>query len=404
MIGVSGIQPASFDETQRELKPVAVTRWTARLADSDVERSFVESRFCDNRRRVLVLLGFIAAAGALVVIGRFIAYLAGNGPLMAIFPPTLPVVVASCGAMVLLRLKSPQGLEACLLVVGGIIVLSRFTILTVQPSMADKWLPLIVTSLFVIYCYLPVRLMGAVVFAAFYSAVAVTWWLTLSGAPLRPEQIYFGLLWVMLGNGLGFAAANALQRGQRIQYAQRLVMQQLLATDALTGIANRRSFDEALAREWRRCGRSGRPLSLLMIDVDHFKLYNDRFGHQEGDVCLRRVAQALTGCLGRPEHMVARYGGEEFVCLLPEVDQRSAAKFARRLAAAIDRIRLAHPDSPHGGRLTVSIGVATASEFFGNSSELVALADRLLYGAKNAGRNRVVTGELIAAPRVAKAA
>jgi diguanylate cyclase (GGDEF)-like protein len=198
--------------------------------------------------------------------------------------------------------------------------------------------------------------------------------------------------------------ANSLQRGQRIQYAQRLVMQQLLGTDALTGIANRRSLDEALALEWRRCGRSRRPLSLLMIDVDHFKAYNDRFGHQAGDACLRRVAHALTGCLGRPEHMVARYGGEEFVCLLPEIDQRGAAKFARRLAAAIDRIRLAHPDSPHGGRLTVSIGVATASEFFGNSSELVALADRLLYGAKNTGRNRMVTGELIADPRVAKAA
>jgi diguanylate cyclase (GGDEF)-like protein len=404
MIGVPGAQPAAFDEIQRELEPVAVTRWTARLADSDVERSFVENRFLDDRRRVLVLLGFIAAAGALVVIGRFIAYLAGNGPLMAIFPPALPVVAASCGALLLLRLRSPQALETCLLVVGGIVVLTRFTILTVQPSMADNWLPLIVASLFVIYCYLPVRLMGAVMFAAFYSAVATTWWLSLSGAHLRPEQIYFGLLWVILGNGLGFTVANSLQRGQRIQYAQRLVMQQLLGTDALTGIANRRSLDEALALEWRRCGRSRRPLSLLMIDVDHFKAYNDRFGHQAGDACLRRVAHALTGCLGRPEHMVARYGGEEFVCLLPEIDQRGAAKFARRLAAAIDRIRLAHPDSPHGGRLTVSVGVATASEFFGNSSELVALADRLLYGAKNTGRNRMVTGELIADPRVARAA
>src|SRR6185437_6452562 len=103
---------------------------------------------------------------------------------------------------------------------------------------------------------------------------------------------------------------------------------------------NRRSLDEALAREWRRCGRSGRPLSLLMIDVDHFKAYNDRFGHQAGDVCLRRVAQALTECLGRPGDMVARYGGEEFVCLLPEIDQSGAAKFARRLAAAIDRLGL----------------------------------------------------------------
>src|SRR5689334_741863 len=118
MIGVSGTQPAPFGETQRELTPVAVTQWTARLADSDVEQSFVESRFLDDRRRVLVLLGFIAAAGALIVIGRFIAYLGGNGPLIALVPPAFPVIVASCGALVLLRLKSPQALEICLLAVG----------------------------------------------------------------------------------------------------------------------------------------------------------------------------------------------------------------------------------------------------------------------------------------------
>lgn len=403
MIRLSGVQRAD-DESQLELKPVAVTRWTARLADPRVERSFIESRFVDDRRRVLVLLGFIVTAGAMVLIGRLLAYVGGHGALEALWPPALPVLIACCGALMLLRVRSPQVLEIWLLVVGGITVLSRFTILTMQPSMADNWLPLIVTSLFIIYCYLPVRLTSAVLFAAFYSAASAMWWLLLSGATLRPEQIYFGMLWIMLGNGLGFVAANSLQRGQRIQYAQRLVMQRLLATDALTGIANRRSFDEALASEWRRCGRSGLPLSLLMIDVDHFKAYNDRFGHQEGDTCLRRVALALTECLGRPGDMVARYGGEEFVCLLPEIDRRGAAKVARKLARSIDRIGMAHPDSPHGGKLTVSIGVATACEIFGNSSELIALADRLLYAAKNAGRNRLVTGELMADPPIAKAA
>ena len=214
-------------------------------------------------------------------------------------------------------------------------------------------------------------------------------------------------MWIALGNGLGFAAANALHRSQRVQYAQKLVMQQLLATDALTGIANRRSFDEALEREWRRCGRAGLSLSLLMIDVDHFKAYNDRFGHQKGDECLRRVARALVDCIGRPDAtMVARYGGEEFVCLLPGVDQRNAAKIARRMIAAVDRVAVPHPNSPDSDRVTVSVGVATAAAeaFVGDEASLLTLADELLYAAKNGGRNRIVPGELQSERPVVRAA
>jgi diguanylate cyclase (GGDEF)-like protein len=394
MITLTGALPAAIDESQLEVKPVAVTRWTARLVDPVVEQSFLESRFPDDRRRVLVLLGFIAGAGALIVIGRFIAYLGGHGPLLGVLPPVIPVLTAAAGAMLILRAKSPQGFEALLLAVGVIVVAIRFTIMTLQPVLAENWLPLMVTSLFVIYLYLPVRLIVAVLFAAFYATAAAAWWVCLYGGPMNPEQVYFGLLWLALGNGLGFAAANALHRGQRVQYAQKLVMQQLLATDALTGIANRRSFDEAIAREWRRCARNGRPLSLLMIDVDHFKAYNDRFGHQKGDACLRRIARALVDCVAAPEAQVARYGGEEFVCLLPGMDQRSAAKLARRVASAIDRAAIPHPTSPDSDRVTLSIGVATADAFVSDETALLTLADELLYAAKNGGRNRTVLGEL----------
>jgi diguanylate cyclase (GGDEF)-like protein len=398
------ITGAAFESAQLELKPVAVTRWTAQLVDAAAEQGYVESRFYEERRRVLVLVGFIAAAGALIVFGRFIAYLSGHGTVVGMLPPVVPVAVAALGLAVILRAKSPQKLEGLLLCVGVVVVAFRFTIMTIQPMMAVNWLPLIVTSLFVIYLYLPVRLTVAFLFAAFYSVVSATWWLTLSGLALTPEHIYFGLLWLMLANGLGFAAANALQRGQRVQYAQKLVMQQLLATDALTGIANRRSFDAALDREWRRCGRRGQPLSLLMIDVDHFKAYNDRFGHQRGDECLRRVARALTDCIDRPADLVARYGGEEFVCLLPEIGRRGAAKMARRMAAAIARIAIVHPDSPLGARLTVSIGVATVAEMAADEPQtLLEFADKLLYAAKKDGRDRIVEGETAGLP-VARAA
>jgi diguanylate cyclase (GGDEF)-like protein len=398
------ITGAAFDNNHLELKPVAVTRWTARLVDAVVEQSYLDSRFQDDRRRVLVLMGFIAGAGALIVIGRFLAYLSGHGPLFGLLPPLMPVVVAALGLIAILRARSPQAMEVSLLSIGVVVVAVRFTMMTIQPVMAGNWLPLMVTSLFVIYLYLPVRLATGVVFATFYSTVSVVWWLALYGAPLPAEQLYFGLLWIVLANGLGFAAANALQRGLRVQYAQKLVMQQLLATDALTGIANRRNFDTALADEWLRCGRSGQPLSLLMIDVDHFKAYNDRFGHQRGDECLRRVARALTDCVGRPGDLVARYGGEEFVCLLPEVGRRGAAKMARRMTAAIARIAIAHPDSPLGARLTVSIGVATVADIAGEPQTLLEFADKLLYAAKKDGRDRIVEGETAAGLRIARAA
>jgi len=394
MITLSSALPASIDESQLEVKPVAVTRWTARLVDATVEQSFLESRFKDERRRVLVLLGFIAVAGLLIIGGRFIAHLQGHGALTGLWPPVVPVAMAACGACLLLRMKSPQALEICLIGVAIVTVLTRFATLTLQPGMADSWLPLMVTSLFIIYVYLPVRLFAAAAFAAFYSAVSLTWWGSLYGGLLGTEQVYFGILWAMLANGLGYTAARCLQRSQRIQYAQKLVMQQLLATDALTGIANRRSFDEAIASEWRRCARAGRPLSLLMIDVDHFKAYNDRFGHQKGDACLRRLARVLVDCIAAPDALVARYGGEEFVCLLPGADQRAAAKLARRVTAALDRAAIIHPTSPDSDRITLSVGVATADAFVTNETALLTLADELLYAAKNGGRNRIVSGEL----------
>ena len=203
-----------------------------------------------------------------------------------------------------------------------------------------------------------------------------------------------GVIWLLLINALGFIAANSLQRSLRTQFAQQVALEQLLSTDALTGIANRRRFDAALAREWRRCARARAPLSLLMIDVDHFKAYNDRCGHQQGD----RACAAWRGCwataVGRPGDLVARYGGEEFVCLLPEIGQAGARAVATRLIAALHRADIPHPASPLGARLTISIGVATANDLSGEPTALFALADQLMYAAKNAGRNQLLLGEL----------
>jgi diguanylate cyclase (GGDEF)-like protein/PAS domain S-box-containing protein len=166
-------------------------------------------------------------------------------------------------------------------------------------------------------------------------------------------------------------------------------LQALSLTDGLTGVANRRQFDQALAAEWTRAERQHHPLALLMIDVDHFKRYNDRLGHPAGDACLRTVAQVLSACLRQPMERLARYGGEEFAVLLLGVDEQVGAQVAQRCLQAVAGARLPHPDSPTGPYVSVSIGVAGVQPAPNEKPErLVQDADSALYSAKENGRGR----------------
>lgn len=165
----------------------------------------------------------------------------------------------------------------------------------------------------------------------------------------------------------------------------------LAEADALTGLANRRRFDRALALEWRRAQREQQPLALVMLDVDYFKGFNDRYGHLEGDACLRRIAALLTATTRRPADLAARLGGEEFAVLLPGTDTAGAAYLARDLLAALAALGIPHGDGI-GGVVTLSAGVAAlcpaVSDF--DSAALIQAADRALYRAKAEGRGRVV--------------
>ncbi|HEX6101077.1 MAG TPA: diguanylate cyclase [Thermoanaerobaculia bacterium] len=162
--------------------------------------------------------------------------------------------------------------------------------------------------------------------------------------------------------------------------------------DSLTGLFNRRHFDEALAIEWRRAARSRSTLSLLMVDIDYFKPFNDTAGHQAGDECLRRVAETLLACVQRAGDLVARYGGEEFAVLLPETDAGHALQIAHRLRERIEALELAHPASPLG-HVTISAGVASVvpPRDGSGSGDFVRVADAALYDAKRQGRNRVAS-------------
>ena len=170
-------------------------------------------------------------------------------------------------------------------------------------------------------------------------------------------------------------------------------LEQLSETDALTGIANRRQFDRRLDDEWARMSRYGGALTLMLFDVDHFKRYNDRYGHQAGDHCLRRVAEILAACARRPGDLVARYGGEEFAFLLPYTDVDAAARVAARVMSAMDAAALEHLDAPTAAHITLSAGIAQSRDgAVADAQALLAAADRALYRAKETGRHRVVIG------------
>jgi diguanylate cyclase (GGDEF)-like protein len=184
-------------------------------------------------------------------------------------------------------------------------------------------------------------------------------------------------------------------------------MRRIATVDALTGVWNRRRFDEALEWEWLRARRAGEPLTLLLLDVDHFKLFNDRYGHPAGDACLRAVALALDAACRRPADLVARYGGEEFAVLLPGTPRGGAEHVVRAVLAAIDALEIPHDASPVTSHLTLSIGMAcyddasqcwlaplavarTGDELQTRCSaaDLVEAADKALYSAKTSGRAR----------------
>jgi diguanylate cyclase (GGDEF)-like protein len=167
-------------------------------------------------------------------------------------------------------------------------------------------------------------------------------------------------------------------------------LEMLAHVDGLTGIANRRRFDETLDLEMRRCQRAEQPISLLLLDIDHFKQYNDHFGHGMGDLCLTQVAASLSHSVARAADLVARYGGEEFAVILPQTDCEGAFQIAERLREHILGLKIPHAPITGQEFVTISIGIACISPTAATPpGELVDAADKKLYAAKHAGRNQV---------------
>lgn len=192
---------------------------------------------------------------------------------------------------------------------------------------------------------------------------------------------------------LGWSLARQLRRRDRAEAELSI----LAATDGLTGLANRRTFDSHLESEWLRAAREDTPLSLLLVDIDYFKAFNDAYGHQAGDHCLRAVARLLQESVRRPADLVARYGGEEIAVLLPVTSAKGATRIAEAIRLGVETLAMPHKHSAPAGVVTISIGAATlfpASEAISTGpKDLIAMADRALYDAKLEGRNRVAVSK-----------
>ncbi len=168
-------------------------------------------------------------------------------------------------------------------------------------------------------------------------------------------------------------------------------LEKLSENDPLTGIPNRRKFEAVLEEEWNRNQRAQTPLSVIMIDIDHFKPYNDTYGHQQGDICLRQTAQIIAAQVKRAGELAARYGGEEFIIILPDSDIVSARGLAKRILSAVWEASIPHKASPLSNRITVSIGVCSVVPGDAmDSGHPVRRADQALYRAKEEGRNRII--------------
>ena len=168
------------------------------------------------------------------------------------------------------------------------------------------------------------------------------------------------------------------------------LLEKLSSIDGLTEIPNRRRFDETMTNEWARARRAQTHISLILIDIDFFKQYNDHYGHAAGDKCLQKVAKTLSKSLRRPADFVARYGGEEFVVILPEIDHESARSMAYKLKEIISQLELPHETSKISDHLTISLGLATTIPQQDQSHDiLLETADKYLYEAKSSGRNQM---------------
>jgi diguanylate cyclase (GGDEF)-like protein len=224
--------------------------------------------------------------------------------------------------------------------------------------------------------------------------VALTYLAAGTMLQLPGREFAFDMLSVAATNVFCASVAYMHEKTSRLRFLEAALLREMVARDGLTGIQNRRMFDQHIQRVWSQAVRDTQRVAVLLVDIDCFKDYNDRYGHQAGDECLRAVAVSLSQCARRPMDFVARYGGEEFAVILYEASREYVAEVLTRIQRSIAELNIPHEASRVASRLTVSIGAAFVLPGANRTHDgLVQLADEALYGAKEQGRNRVVVLE-----------
>jgi diguanylate cyclase (GGDEF)-like protein len=375
---LEGLDDSPYAAELRKARPAA------RFAPA-MEAEYLRAYLRDNR----TLVRLSCTLAVLLMALRGLEVLLGSAAGQGSGPAFLGVLITS---LTLLWLAWSRGYERHYLPWAQILIPVRNSIIAVQLVRVAAHGQLDVVML------LPLILLGPFYFMGLRYRTALLI-VSLTGASMLAAAVAFHLPPTIAFHSGAFAliaivafavAAQQIEKRSRRAFLESRLVAELAQHDALTWTKNRRVFDEYLPRLWRQAAEDGRALALLLIDVDHFKPYNDRYGHQAGDAVLRKVAHTLQACVRRPLDLVARYGGEEFVAILYDTDGGRVAGAAEHIRKSIEALAIEHRGSRSGAVLTVSIGVAVvAPEASRAPSGALQLADEALYRAKSKGRNRV---------------
>lgn len=365
-----------------------------------LERAFVEAH-ADERTFKLILAGL----NSMLVFGGILLadFLMMPGQLA--WAVTLRVGVYApfiLFALVILHRLSYPELNEWMVVLVGAVASAIVAVLALSGATAVSFTKVVELIIVVVYVavfarFWPMALLSVVVLVfhsgVMYLAPDMISGLRLGSTLLLITTISFALYgcYVRERNDRHAFLLDLREQAMRASLNEaNLRLAEMVRTDALTGVANRRAFDDFLVLNQDELATSSRKLALLLVDVDHFKAFNDRYGHHEGDRCLCAVAATIDGCLRRPVDMVARWGGEEFAVVLGDADEQMAEQVARRVCQAIQALAIPHDDSSCAPVVTVSIGVAVQhAGLSGGNHVLIQAADEALYQAKTVGRNRV---------------
>jgi diguanylate cyclase (GGDEF)-like protein len=360
--------------------------------DGELESAYRRDQFYDRLRYLRINLAVLAAISLTViqidrivvpVIGRIVPDLARTGVM-------LPLLLLGFAITFIRRADVWYPRYIALAMAAALAGMSYISLTAWgdgEPRVFVRFLLAIVTVYFVVGLAFRSAIAVNAIGLAVYAAIAVS-----KGMPGIEMTHYLTTL--VIGNIICIAGAYNLEHARRTAWLEGQRLAESALQDGLTGIHNRRRFDQHLQRVWGQSVRERKPIALLFADIDHFKPYNDRYGHQAGDEAMKAVAGALTQFARRPLDLAARYGGEEFAIILFDAKRNHAERIAAEIIEAVRQLGIAHQDSSAGPVLTISVGVACVVPAARRSwTGLIQLADQALYAAKDGGRNRAVALE-----------